>query len=109
MSLWRNLNHYRYEAQFRLHAPIYHAAYWRYRRFMMIRRHNYVKNLDACLRHAPKSGCIIECGTWRGGMSAGMADILPGRIHYLFDSFEGLPPATSLDGERAVAYQQDKS
>jgi len=47
-------------------------------------------------------GDVVECGVWRGGMSAGMAMLLgSGRKYYLFDSFEGLPPAKELDGEYA--------
>ena len=42
-------------------------------------------------------------------MSAGMADMMPGRLHYLFDSFEGLPPATEIDGLAALEYQKDVS
>lgn len=53
-------------------------------------------------------GCIIECGVWRGGMSAAMAEIFgPSREYFLFDSFEGLPPVTAMDGEAAKAWQQD--
>lgn len=54
------------------------------------------------------AGCVVECGVWRGGASAGMAEVLgPGRQYFLFDSFEGLPPAKDLDGEEAKAWQQD--
>jgi O-methyltransferase len=53
-------------------------------------------------------GCIIECGVWRGGMIAGIAEILGvEREYFLFDSFEGLPLATAVDGVRATAYQKD--
>jgi hypothetical protein len=53
-------------------------------------------------------GAIIECGTWRGGMSAGMIEIA-GRekTYHFFDSFEGLPAAGERDGERAMEYQRD--
>jgi hypothetical protein len=40
-------------------------------------------------------------------MGAGMADILPGRFHFLFDSFEGLAPATDIDGEAALSWQMN--
>lgn len=51
-------------------------------------------------------GCVIECGVWRGGMSAGMAEVLgPDREYFLFDSFEGLPPAQDEDGETAKKWQ----
>lgn len=57
-------------------------------------------------RHVP--GCVIECGVWRGGMSAGMAHVLgPDREYFLFDSFEGLPPATQPDGEVARNWQNN--
>src|SRR5690242_8677902 len=84
-------------------------SYRRYREFTMVPRGQYIDNLDLCMRRAPKSGCIVECGVWRGGMSAGMADVLPGRTQFLFDSFEGLPPAKEeVDGPAAIAYQRDK-
>ena len=41
-------------------------------------------------------------------MIAGIAEILGAdREYFLFDSFEGLPPATAMDGERAKAWQKD--
>jgi O-methyltransferase len=40
------------------------------------------------------------------GMIAGIADLLgPERPYYLFDSFEGLPPAQPVDGAAALAWQ----
>jgi O-methyltransferase len=42
-------------------------------------------------------------------MISGIADVLgPGREYFLFDSFEGLPPAKSIDGASALAWQADK-
>jgi hypothetical protein len=42
-------------------------------------------------------------------MSAGIADVMGSeREYFLFDSFEGLPPVTELDGEAAKAWQSDK-
>lgn len=79
----------------------------RYADFTMVPERNAVANLLLCRRLAPASGCVVECGVWRGGMSAAMAEVLPGRLHYLFDSFEGLPPATEADGPAAFAYQAD--
>ena len=75
----------------------------------MIPRRIFAANLALCAAKAPTSGCIVECGVWRGGMSAGMADMLPGRLHYLFDSFEGLPPAQPIDGQAALAWQRNIS
>jgi hypothetical protein len=82
----------------------------KYRHFTMIPPRWYAANLVISADLAPKQGCIIECGVWRGGMSAGLADTLPGRTHFLFDSFEGLPPAKEdVDGADAIAYQRDRN
>ena len=51
-------------------------------------------------------GCLVECGTARGGSAALMAlaagRVDPGRLLWVFDTFEGLPPATGADGDRAI-------
>lgn len=84
--------------------PIYN----KYSAFTMLDRRTYIKNLMIAhsFRHIP--GCVIECGVWRGGMSAGLADVLgPDREYFLFDSFEGLPPADEIDGAAALRWQAD--
>lgn len=55
-------------------------------------------------------GCLVECGTWKGGACGMMAlahlagDAAARSIH-LFDSFQGLPePDGERDGGAAVAY-----
>ena len=55
-------------------------------------------------------GCLVECGTWRGG-SVGMMALAhlaggrPLRDLHLFDSFEGLPePDQEKDGDAAIDY-----
>ena len=83
--------------------------YGRYRNFTMVSPETYVSNLVLCANKAPNKGCIVEAGVWRGGMSAGIADMLPGRVSYLFDSFEGLPPAKEIDGEAALQWQRNVS
>jgi hypothetical protein len=58
-------------------------------------------------------GSIVECGTWKGGTSFGM--LLVQRYKYgkiirpvwMFDSFQGLPPADDRDGPLAQAWQRD--
>jgi len=82
-------------------------VYEKYRTHTMIPPGVFVNNLLLCEEKAPKTGCIVEAGVWRGGMSAGIADMLPGRVHYLFDSFEGLPPAEEIDGEAALKWQRN--
>ena len=62
------------------------AVQRRYRDFSMLHPSTYVINLMLCENLAPAVGCIAECGVWRGGMSAGIADVIPRRVHYLFDN-----------------------
>lgn len=57
-------------------------------------------------------GDLVECGVWKGGSSFLMADILRrrgvrDRKVWMFDSFEGLPPPSELDGEKALEYTSD--
>lgn len=53
-------------------------------------------------------GIVVECGVWRGGAIASIAEVLgPNRSYFLFDSFEGLPPAAEIDGASAAAWQAD--
>lgn len=80
----------------------------RFREFTMIGQQEYVSTLQLIdqLRELP--GCVIECGVWRGGMSAGIATILgPDRQYFLFDSFEGLPKAEPIDGPAAIRWQEN--
>lgn len=84
--------------------------YEKYRDFTMVVPDDYVENLRLAARVREVAGCIVECGTWRGGMIAGIADVLgPDRRYYLFDSFQGLPPAQTVDGAAALAWQADKT
>jgi O-methyltransferase len=87
----------------------FRAIYRKYRAYTMIHEALYVDNLELCAKSAATPGCVVECGVWRGGMSAGMAEVLGAdRQYFLFDSFEGLPPAReNLDGAAAVAWQSN--
>lgn len=47
-------------------------------------------------------GDIVECGVWRGGSMMAVASTLLGagdasRMLYLFDTFDGMPPPSSID------------
>jgi hypothetical protein len=57
-------------------------------------------------------GSFVECGVARGGCSALMALIARGedkhRKTWLFDSFEGLPPQSELDGEQKSVRHKDR-
>jgi O-methyltransferase len=100
-----NLRKLRRALRARRAAAIYH----KYHAFTMVSRHQAIANLVLCAEQAPAGGCIVECGAWRGGMSAAIADMLPGRAHFLLDSFEGLPPVREIDGPLAVQYQRETS
>ena len=70
----------------------------------------YSGNLHLAASVATIAGSIVECGTWRGGMIAGIADVLGSRrCYYLCDSFQELPPAKEIDGAAARAWQADTS
>jgi O-methyltransferase len=79
----------------------------KYREFTMIPPALYADNLRQVYEVARVPGCVVECGVWRGGMIAGIAEVLgPSRHYHLFDSFEGLPPAQPIDGPAALHYQE---
>lgn len=105
----RWLRHYRTLPSSYMFMRRSRQIYKQCRDFTMIPRDWFVDNL--CLidtvRDVP--GCVVECGVWRGGMSAGMALLLgPRRKYYLFDSFEGMPPVMPIDGEAANRWQRNK-
>ncbi len=57
-------------------------------------------------------GNFVECGTWRGGASFLMADLLRqagirDRKVWLCDSFEGHRPPEAIDGTAALAYARN--
>jgi O-methyltransferase len=82
--------------------------YRKHRRNTMTHATAYISNLLLARRVLEVPGCVIECGVWRGGMIAGIAEVLgPDRDYFLFDSFEGLPKAQRLDGESIAAWQRD--
>ncbi len=97
-------------ARFALNLPRYARIRSRFQKYTMIPWSSYVRNLALVHRFSYVEGCVVECGVWRGGMSAGIANILgPHRHYHLFDSFEGLPPAKEIDGRKAVEWQADKA
>jgi O-methyltransferase len=86
----------------------YSAVYDKYKGFTMVTREDCVKFLSLLSNFKKVSGSVVECGVWRGGMSAAMVDVMgKERNYYLFDSFEGLPPAKEIDGKSAMAWQKD--
>ena len=76
----------------------------------MVPQDYYITNLVLAEQVKKIKGCVVECGVWRGGMIAGVARTLgPSRNYFLFDSFEGLPPAKEIDGPAALEWQRDKN
>ena len=87
---------------------VFLKIYSKYKTYSMVSKDIFIENLYLCKNLAPADGCVVECGVWKGGMSAAMAEVLgPHRRYYLFDSFEGMPPAKKIDGESALKWQQD--
>lgn len=111
----KRLWHYGRRLLQRFRLQLWHIRYrflhLRYRNFTMIGNTTFADNMVLVHEHGrPVAGLVVECGVWRGGTSAAMAEVLGAdRTYYLFDSFEGLPPAQAeKDGPAAIAYQQDK-
>lgn len=76
----------------------------------MIPENLFIQNLLLVDKHKQKRGAYVECGVWRGGMSAAIAEVLEtDHEFHLFDSFEGLPEAKEIDGKNAIAWQADKN
>jgi O-methyltransferase len=87
----------------------FEVIYEKYREFTMIPRDLFIGNLALCMLFKDVDGCVVECGVWKGGMIAAMAEIM-GNYHdyFLYDSFEGLPEAQEIDGGAAISWQGDK-
>ncbi len=84
----------------------YDRLFERFAGYTRLPKSQFCLNLDLVNAYRNLPGCVVECGVWRGGMSAGMAALLGNqRDYYLFDSFEGLPPASTIDGEKAIEWQ----
>ncbi|PSR17464.1 hypothetical protein C8255_12475 [filamentous cyanobacterium CCP3] len=82
--------------------------YRKYSSFTMLTEWAYINNLLLAEKIKSIEGCVIECGVWRGGMIAGLAELLGEERRYcLFDSFQGLPKAKKIDGEAAINWQKN--
>lgn len=93
-----------------VHEARFRRLYRKYKNYTMISEMSYTGNLHLAAKVKNLDGVIIECGTWRGGMIAGIADVLgSGRRYYLCDSFQGLPAAKNIDGVAAQAWQADSA
>ena len=89
-----------------LKHPTYPLVFFRFKTDTLVRFGDYCANLSLAHHFKNLPGAIVECGTWKGGMIAGLACLFGAqRSYYLFDSFEGLPPAKEIDGEAARRWQ----
>ena len=78
----------------------------KYKDFTMIPFNLYSDNLEIADKFRNIPGAVVECGVWRGGMIASIAELMgKDREYFLFDSFEGLPSAGALDGKEATDWQ----
>jgi O-methyltransferase len=99
-------------AKYLVRLLAYLRLHHKYRDRTMVPALAYAENLALIARslddEALRTGAIVECGTWRGGMSAGMIEVGGNDRHYhFFDSFEGLPPAQEIDGPAANRWQSE--
>lgn len=86
----------------------FRKLYKKYREFTMIPERTFYGNLDVAMKFQKIKGVVVECGVWRGGMTAAMAEISGSdRSYHLFDSFEGLPEAKEIDGGSAISWQKN--
>jgi O-methyltransferase len=64
-----------------------------------------LRGLACKVRDQDIPGDVVECGTYRGGSAAILGTTLSaGQRLWLFDSFQGMPPVTSVDGTEAGQY-----
>jgi len=97
------------DEELRKNSLLYMNLYKKYKDFTMIPITQFVDNLAMVDKFKNIHGCIVECGVWRGGMSAAMSELCGSeRNYFLFDSFEGLPPAIDNDGKDAIDWQKNR-
>jgi O-methyltransferase len=80
------------------------CLFYRVRRHTLTRssRLNVLYTLARDLDRRKVPGAVVECGVYRGGSAAVMAQASEGaRDLHLFDSFQGLPPPGERDGRLA--------
>lgn len=84
------------------------GLYTKYASHTMIPKETFIANLELIARHAPNTHCYVECGVWRGGMTAAAAELIGDAcVFHLCDSFEGLPEVQPEDGKAAQEWQSN--
>jgi O-methyltransferase len=84
--------------------------YEKYKNYTMIPPQTFNENISLVSEFKNLEGDFVECGVWKGGMAAAIAEFLgEDREYYLYDSFEGLPDVKPIDGKAAKKWQEDKT
>jgi O-methyltransferase len=82
------------------HRELYHGGYT----MLGSRRGRTLHRLAAKVEEDGVPGAFVDCGVWNGGSTILMALGADGRELWAFDSFEGLPTPTEIDGELSFEY-----
>ena len=82
------------------HRRLYHGGYT----MLGSRRGRTLHRLAAKVEDDAVPGAFVDCGVWNGGSTILMALGASGRELWAFDSFEGLPTPTEVDGELSFQY-----
>jgi O-methyltransferase len=83
---------------------------WLIRRNTMVgpERIQNLSRLAQCIEDERIPGDVVECGVYKGGTAAILARSATrsrlARTVWLFDTFQGMPPATSADGPEAASW-----
>lgn len=96
-------------------ANIFESIYQDVKQYTMVSPENIESTISLVVESIENNipGDLVECGSWRGGSSFAMLLVqrqLFGKIIkpvWLFDSFQGLPPADERDGPAAARYQAE--
>jgi O-methyltransferase len=103
------LNTYRNHLKSKRELKVSSRLYSKYKEFTMIPFDHFHTNIKLLSEVINVTGSVVECGVWRGGMIASMAEVLGNTRRYLlFDSFEGLPRPKPIDGKAALEWQNNK-
>lgn len=87
----------------------FRRIYHQFSQYTMVPKETFIANLELAERITNLDGCIVECGVWRGGSIAAICEVLgTPRPYILFDSFQGLPTATEIDGSAALEWQSNR-
>ncbi len=91
--------------------PSHTYAYFKFKKYTLTNWRTFVANTTLAIKYKNIEGAVVECGAWKGGMIAGIAYLFcDKREYFLFDSFEGLPPAKkNEDGSDAILFHKNNN